>query len=109
MRLIKPLTDRIKKFVKGSGGTLPKLFVWVYAAAFLACGFITIFGIVYEFFIKSIINYKAINDFVAAYFTPSICGTFTLLGVLLIDRNEDGIPDRWESETTEDDKKGGAK
>ena len=105
MRLIKPLTDRIKKFVKGSGGTLPKIFVWVYAAAFLACGFITIFGIVYEFFIKSIVNYKAINEFVGAYFTPSICGTFTLLGVLLIDRNEDGIPDKWEEPEQESDKK----
>lgn len=108
MRLIKPLTDRIKKFVKGSGGTLPKIFVWVYAAAFLACGFITIFGIIYEFFIKSIINYKAINDFIGAYFTPSICGTFTLLGVLLIDRDNDGIPDKWEEESTDNDKKGGA-
>jgi hypothetical protein len=105
MRLIKPLTDRIKKFVKGSGGTLPKIFVWVYATAFLACGFITIFGIIYEFFIKSIINYKAINDFIGAYFTPSICGTFTLLGVLLIDRNEDGIPDKWEEPEQESDKK----
>ena len=105
MKIIKPLTDRIKKFVKGSGGTLPKIFVWVYATAFLACGFITIFGIIYEFFIKSIINYKAINDFIGAYFTPSICGTFTLLGVLLIDRNEDGIPDKWEEPEQESDKK----
>jgi len=105
MQVIKPLTDRIKKFVKGNGGTFPKIFVWVYAAAFLACGFITIFGIVYEFFIKSIVNYKAINEFVGAYFTPSICGTFTLLGVLLIDRNEDGIPDKWEEPGQESDKK----
>ena len=105
MRVIKSLSDRVKKFVKGGGGTLPKLFVWVYAAAFLACGFITIFGIVYEFFIKNIVNYKAINDFIGAYFTPSICGTFTLLGVLLIDRNEDGIPDKWEEPEQESDKK----
>lgn len=109
MKIIKPLTDRIKKFVKGNGGTFPKIFVWVYAAAFLACGFITIFGIVYEFFIKNIVNYKAINEFVGAYFTPSICGTFTLLGVLLIDRDNDGIPDKWEEEPTDNDKKGGAK
>ena len=105
MKVIKPLTDRIKKFVKGSGGTLPKIFVWVYATAFLACGFITIFGIIYEFFIKSIINYKAINEFIGAYFTPSICGTFTLLGVLLIDRDNDGIPDKWEEPEQESDKK----
>ena len=109
MKFIKNSSDRVKKFVKGSGGTLPKLFVWVYAAAFLSCGCITIFGIVYEFLLKSIINYKAINDFIAAYFTPSIAGTFTLLGVLLIDRNRDGVPDKWEQEETDEDKKGGAK
>ena len=105
MKLISTVTDRVKKFVKGNGGTLPKLFVWCYAAAFLACGFITIFGIVYEFFIKSIVNYKAVNDFIAAYFAPSICGTFALLGVLLIDKNRDGIPDKWESEEQEEEKK----
>ena len=98
MRIIKPLADRVKKFVKGNGGTLPKLFVWMYAFAFLACGFITIFGIIYEFFIKSIVNYKAVNDFISAYFAPSICGTFALLGVLLIDRNRDGIPDKWQED-----------
>lgn len=102
MKIIKPLADRVKKFVKGNGGTLPKLFVWMYAAAFLACGFITIFGIVYEFFLKSIINYKAINDFIAAYFSPSICATFALLGVLLIDKNQDGIPDKWQEEEGDD-------
>jgi len=107
MRVIKSLSDRVKKFVKGGGGTLPKLFVWVYAAAFLACGCITIFGIVYEFWLKSIINYKAINDFVGAYFTPSIAGTFTLLGVLLIDRNNDGIPDKWEKEEEENERRDG--
>ena len=96
MRVIKNVSDRVKKFVKGNGGTLPKIFVWVYAAAFLLCGCITIFGVVYEFWLKSIINYKAINDFIGAYFTPSIAGTFTLLGVLLIDKNKDGIPDKWE-------------
>ena len=98
MKIIKTVTDRAKKFVRGNGGTFPKIFVWLYAAAFLACGVITIFGIIYEFFIKSIINYKAVNDFIAAYFAPSICGTFALLGVLLIDRNHDGIPDRWEED-----------
>ena len=114
MKIIKTISNRVKKFVKGSGGTLPKIFVWLYAAAFLACGFITVFGIVYEFIIKNIINYKAVNDFIAAYFAPSICGTFALLGVLLIDRDNDGIPDKWENEVGgEDDKdetkKGGAK
>ena len=93
MKLIKSLQNRISKFVKNKGGVLPKLFVWLYAATLLACGGITIFGLIYEFFIKSVVNYKAINDFVAAYFNPSICGTFVLLGMLLIDRDKDGIPD----------------
>ena len=101
MKLIKGLQRRVANFVQKRGGTFPKIFVWLYAAAFLACGFITIFGIVYEFFIKNIINYKAVNDFIGAYFTPSICGTFTLLGVLLIDSNKDGIPDKWQQEQEE--------
>ena len=104
MKLISTIKDRVKKFVKGSGGTLPKLFVWAYAFAFIACGFITVFGIIYEFFLKSVINYKAVNDFVAAYFTPSIAGTFALLGVLLIDRDNDGIPDKWEREDDADER-----
>lgn len=98
MKYIKSLQNRVTKFVKKRGGVLPKLFVWLYAAAFLACGLITIFGILYEFFIKNIVNYKAVNDFIGAYFTPSICGTFALLGVLLIDRDNDGIPDEWEKD-----------
>ena len=102
MKLIRSLTYRVKKFVKGSGGTLPKIFVWMYAAAFLACGLFSIFGFLYEFLLKSIINYKAVNDFIAAYFAPSICGTFALLGVLLIDKNRDGIPDKWQEEEGED-------
>jgi len=102
MRIISEISDRAKKFVKGKGGTLPKLFVWCYAAAFISCGVITIFGILYEFLLKSIINYKAINDFVSTYFAPSICGTFALLGVLLIDKNRDGIPDKWEQEEGDD-------
>ena len=104
MKLIKSLQNRISKFVKNKGGVLPKLFVWLYAATLLACGGITIFGLIYEFLIKSVVNYKAINDFVAAYFNPSICGTFVLLGMLLIDRDQDGIPDEWEKDK-EDEKK----
>ncbi len=107
MNLIKSIANRVKKFVKGNGGTLPKLFVWIYAAAFLLCGILTIFGIVYEFWLKSIINYKAVNEFVSTYFAPSICGTFALLGVLLIDRNKDGIPDKWEVDEEEKQKEEG--
>lgn len=98
MKLIKNLQNRVAKFVRQKGGTLPKIFVWLYSTVFLACGFITIFGIIYEFFLKSIVNYKAVNDFISAYFQPSICATFVLLGTLLIDSNHDGIPDKWQQE-----------
>ena len=106
MKIISTIKDRVTKFVKGKGGALPKIFVWVYAFAFLACGLLTIFGIVYEFFLKNIINYNAVNDFVSTYFAPSICGTFALLGVLLIDRNNDGIPDKWEQQEEGEEKNG---
>ena len=104
MKLIKALQNRISKFVKNKGGVLPKLFVWLYAATLLACGGITIFGLLYEFLIKNVVNYKAINDFVAAYFNPSICGTFVLLGMLLIDRDHDGVPDKWQEEEGNEEK-----
>lgn len=103
MKLIKPLADRVRKFVKRNGGVLPKIFVWLYASIFIACGLLTIIGICYEFYTKGSVNYKAVNDFVKEYFAPSICGTFAILGVLLIDQNHDGIPDKWEQE--ESDKK----
>lgn len=96
MKIIKNISERAKKFVKGSGGTLPKLFVWVYASVFISCGLLTVFGILYEFFTKGSVNYGAVNNFVREYFAPSIAGTFALLGVLLIDKNNDGIPDKWE-------------
>ena len=104
MKLIKGLQHRIANFVQKRGGTFPKIFVWLYAAAFLACGFITIFGIIYEFILKNVVNYKAVNEFIGTYFTPSIFGTFTLVGVLLIDKDNDGIPDRWQQEEDKDAK-----
>ena len=32
MKLIKNLQSRVTKFVKKRGGTLPKIFVWIYAS-----------------------------------------------------------------------------
>ena len=98
MRLIKGLQTRVTKFVKSKGGILPKLFVWLYASLFISCGLLTIIGIIYEFVIKGSVNYQAVNSFVREYFAPSICGTFAILGVLLIDRNNDGVPDKWEGD-----------
>ena len=98
MRLIKGLQTRVTKFVKSKGGILPKLFVWLYASLFISCGLLTIIGIIYEFVTKGGVNYQAVNSFVREYFAPSICGTFAILGVLLIDRNNDGVPDKWEGD-----------
>ncbi len=104
MGIIKSLANRVKKFVKGNGGILPKLFVWVYASVFIGCGLVTVFGVIYEFVTRGAVNYKAVNDFIREYFAPSIAGTFAVLGVLLIDKNNDGIPDKWEGEEGEDKK-----
>ena len=104
MGIIKSLANRVKKFVKGNGGILPKLFVWVYASVFVGCGLVTVLGVIYEFVTRGAVNYKAVNDFIREYFAPSIAGTFAVLGVLLIDKNNDGIPDKWEGEEGEDKK-----
>lgn len=101
MKLIKNIFERAKKFVKGNGGTLPKLFVWVYASIFIGCGLVTVVGVLYEFFTKGAVNYQAVNNFIREYFAPSIAGTFALLGVLLIDKDKDGIPDKWQEEEGE--------
>ena len=98
MRIIKPLTDKVANFIKQRGSVLPKLFVWLYASIFIACGLLTVIGVLYEFFTKGVVNYSAVNAFIKEYFAPSICGTFAILGVLLIDKNNDGVPDEWQKE-----------
>jgi len=98
MKIIKSLQDSVTKFVKKRGSILPKLFVWVYASIFIGCGLVTVFGVAYEFITHGTVNYKAVNDFVKEYFAPSIAGTFAIIGVLLIDKDNDGIPDEWEKE-----------
>ena len=104
MKLIKNLQGRVAKFVKSKGGTLPKIFVWLYASIFIACGILTIIGIIYEFATKGTINYQSINAFVKEYFAPSVCATFGIIGVLLIDSNNDGVPDEWQKDK-EDEKR----
>lgn len=98
MKIIKSLQDRVTKFVAERGSILPKLFVWIYASIFISCGLLTIVGICYEFIMKGAVNYAAVNAFVKEYFAPSIAGTFAILGVLLIDKNKDGIPDEWQKD-----------
>ncbi len=103
MKIIKNLQSRLSKFVKSKGKTLPKIFVWLYASVFIACGLLTIVGILYEFYTKGSVNYQSINAFVREYFAPSVCATFGIVGVLLIDNNNDGIPDEWQKESDEND------
>lgn len=98
MNIIKSLQDKVTKFVANRGSILPKLFVWVYASIFIGCGLVALIGIIYEFATKGAVNYKAVNEFVHEYFAPPIAGTFAVLGVLLVDKNKDGIPDKWEEE-----------
>jgi hypothetical protein len=103
MKLIKDLQGRVSKFVKKKGGTLPKIFVWLYASVFIGCGLVTLAGVLYEFFTKGAVNYQAVNNFVREYFAPSIAGTMGVIGVLLIDKDHDGVPDSWEKEEDKHD------
>ena len=105
MKLIKNLQTKVANFVQKRGASLPKIFVWIYAFLFIDCGLLAVGGICYEFATKGSVNYAAINNFVKEYFCPSIAGTFAVLGVLLIDKNRDGIPDKWELEEREEEKK----
>lgn len=98
MKIIKTLQNKVTQFVRKRGSILPKLFVWLYASIFIGCGLVTIVGILYEFYTKGSVNYQAVNAFVKEYFAPSIAGTFAILGVLLIDKDKDGIPDEWQKE-----------
>ena len=98
MKFIKSLQNSVTKFVQKRGSILPKLFVWLYASIFIGCGLVTIVGILYEFTTKGAVNYVAVNSFVKEYFAPSIAGTFAILGVLLVDKNKNGVPDEWEKE-----------
>ena len=98
MRFIKTLQNKVTTFVQKRGSILPKLFVWLYASILIGCGLVTIVGILYEFTTKGAVNYSAVNSFVKEYFAPSIAGTFAILGVLLVDKNRNGVPDEWEKE-----------
>ena len=64
----------------------------------------TIFGVLYELFTNGSLNYKAVNDCIDKYFSPGVAATMGVIGVLLIDKDKDGIPDKWEQDK-EDEKK----
>ena len=75
----------------------------------IASNLLTIVGVLYEFFLHGSVNYKAVNDFIKEYFCPSIAGTFAVIGVLLIDRDHDGVPDKWQEEGKEDAERNSSK
>ncbi len=104
MKLIKNLQGRVTKFVRKRGGTLPKMFVWIYACIFIGCGTLTILGVLYEFFTRGSLNYKAVNDCIDKYFSPGVAATMGVIGVLLIDKDKDGIPDKWEQDKGDEKK-----
>ena len=104
MKIIKTVQNKVTAFVKQRGGTLPKIFVWLYASIFIGCGIVTVAGVVYEFYAKGAVNYQAVNNFIKEYFAPSIAGTMAVIGVLLIHKDKDGIPDEWEKEEKKNDK-----
>ena len=101
MKIVKALQNKVTDFVKRRGSVLPKVFVWIYASIFIGCGLIALIGILYEFLTKGQVNYSAVNAFIKEYYAPSIAGTFAILGVLLIDKDNNCIPDEWEKKESE--------
>ena len=87
---------KIKRYIATKGRVFPKVFVWVYASIFLACGILGVIGVLIELLAKGSVNYQNLISFIKEYFAPGIAGSFALVGVLLIDRNSDGVPDQWE-------------
>jgi len=92
------VTSKIDKYVKEHGRTLSKIFVWLFALVLILCGVISVFGFLVDFIRQGVAPYKAINDFVKEYFSASTIAAFGVIGVLLIDRDSSGIPDKFECE-----------
>lgn len=89
---------KIKRYIAKKGRVFPKVFVWCYASIFLACGILGVIGVLIELLTKGSINYQNLISFVKEYFAPGVAGSFALVGVLLIDRDGNGLPDQWEKE-----------
>ena len=92
---------KIRRWVSNKGKVFPKVFVWCYASVFLVCGILGVLGVLIELVTKGSINYQNLVLFIKEYFAPSIVGSFALVGVLLIDRDSNGIPDKWEETDAE--------
>lgn len=96
--IISKVTSKINKFVAKNGRTSSKVFVWLFALVLILCGVISVFGFIVDFIRQGVVPYKAINDFVKEYFSASTIAAFCAVGVLLIDKDSSGIPDKFECE-----------
>lgn len=97
--------DRISKWIRtlNRGVTkmkitgLPRLFLLLYAGIFISVGSLYLVGLLLEFWVTGKVNYAAVNQFAGTYFGVAVVGTFCVLGKALVDKDEDGIPDTWET------------
>lgn len=93
---IRTIINGIDRKIRKSGSNFSKLFVWIYAFIFIVCGIFTIITLLITYTKTGKISYADINGFINNYFSPAVAGTFTIIGVLLIDKDRDGIPDKWD-------------
>ena len=81
---------------------LPRLFLLLYAGIFISVGSLYLVGLLLEFWTTGKVNYPAVNQFAGTYFGVAVVGTFCVLGKALVDKDEDGIPDTWETGNNKD-------
>lgn len=84
---------------------LPRLFLLSYATLLLYFGFIYAVSVTIEFIRTGLLNYAAVTNFIAVFFGTATVATMVIIGKALIDKNEDGIPDKWEEGTKDDTSK----
>lgn len=78
-------------------GGLTKVFLYAYVFNFIATGSLYTVGLFKEFIMLGKVNYQAINQFVPLYFGTSVVMTFGIIGKALIDKDDNGKPDVWET------------
>lgn len=76
----------------------PRVMLLTFAGIFIAVGLLYITGLLIELYFTGSVNYRAVNDFISAYFGAASVAAFGVIGKALIDADEDGKPDVWESD-----------